>query len=259
MSSIPLVNLWAKRGLVFHFALMNIKIRFKGTYLGFVWNALEPTLTFIILYLVFTSIRFTPQENFGIYLLTGIMIYHVFVRGTNGGLTSLRSNRGILETMHIRREFFPVVATTATAMLLLIEVGVLFGLMPFFNYTPPWTVVFLPIVLAMLVILVLGISYILAIIHVYIPDIHPVWSVFIHAMFFVSPIFWYLKDVNGFLMGVQQLNPLGQLIELGHKIVVFGEIPPITEWAYTLVFVVGFFLVGYAIFQKYEPKIVEEL
>ena len=238
---------------------MNIKIRFKGTYLGFVWNALEPTLTFIILYLVFTSLRIRSEENFGIYLLTGIMLYHIFVRGTTAGLTSLRGNQGILESIHIRREFFPVVATSATAMLLLIEVAVLFGLMPFFDFIPPWTVVFLPIVLAMLVLFVLGISYILSIINVYVPDIHPFWSVFVHALFFVSPIFWYLKDVNGFLVGVQQLNPLGQIIELGHKLVVFGEIPPITDWVYTLVFVVGFFILGYAIFQKFQSKIVEEL
>jgi len=96
---------------------MNIKIRFKGTYLGFAWTAIEPTLTFIILFLVFTSIRIRIEENFGIYLLTGIFIYHIFVRGTAGGLASLRSNRGVLESLNIRKEFFPVATTAATSLL----------------------------------------------------------------------------------------------------------------------------------------------
>jgi len=238
---------------------MNIKIRFKGTYLGFAWTAIEPTLTFVILYVVFTSIRIRAEENFAIYLLTGVFIYHIFVRGTTGGLTSLRNNKGVLESLNIRKEFFPVVTSTATGLLLFISVGVLFGLMPFFNYIPPWTVVFLPIVLGFLILLVLGVSYILSIVHVYVRDIQPFWGVFVHSLFFLSPIFWYLKDVDNFLLVVQAYNPVGQLIELSHKLIVFGQVPPITEWAHSFVFVFGFFMVGYAIFRKFEAKIVEEL
>jgi len=106
LSSLPLVNLWSMRSLILHFAIMNIKIRFKGTYLGFAWTAIEPTLTFVILYLVFTNLRFGAGENYGVYLLTGIFVYHIFVRGTMGGLSSLRSNRAILESLNIRKEFF---------------------------------------------------------------------------------------------------------------------------------------------------------
>jgi len=228
LSSLPLVNLWAKRAVILHFALMNIKIRFKGTYLGFAWNALEPTLTFVILYIVFTTIRERPGENFAMYLLSGILIYHVFIRGTNAGLSSLTTNKGILLSLKINREFFPVVATAATSLLLLIEVGVLFVLMPFFDFIPPWTIFLLPILFGLVILFVLGLSYILSIIHVYVPDIH-------------------------------QYNPVGQLIELGHKLIVFGQIPPLTEWLHVSLFAFGFFIFGYVVFRKFERRIVEEL
>jgi len=255
---LPLVNLWSKRSIIFHFALMNIRIRFKGTYLGFAWIAIEPTLSFILLYVVFTSIRFTG-ESFAIYLMTGIFLIHVFTRGTLAGLTSLRSNRGILESIKIRKEFFPVVITAATSLLLLVEVAVFFALMPFFSFIPPWTIVFLPIVLIYVILLVLGLSYILSIIHVYVPDIHPFWGVVTHALFFLSPVFWYLKDVNGVLLTIHSINPIGQIIELGHKVVVFGQVPPLLDWAYTGVIVFGIFLLGYGIFQEFEARTVEDL
>jgi len=238
---------------------MNIKIRFKGTYLGFTWTALEPTLTFIILYVVFTSIRITERENFGIYLLTGIFLYHIFVRGTLAGLTSLRGNRPILESINIKREFFPVVAASATCLLIFVEVAVFFALMPFFGFIPPWTVVFLPLVLGLLLLLILGCSYVLSIIHVYFPDIHPFWGIVTHALFFVSPIFWYLKDVNGILLEFQKINPIGQLIEIAHSLVLDGKIPSASEWAYSAIFIIVLFFVGYAIFQKFEGKVVETL
>jgi len=259
MTLIPLVSLWAKRSLIFQMALMNIKIRYKATQLGIIWTILEPTLLFILLYVVFTSIRDRPQENFAIYLLTGVIIYHIFTRGTLAGLTSLSGNRGILQSLNIRREFFPVVSTTATCLLIFVEVATFMFLLPFFDFIPTWTIVFLPIVLGLLVLLILGFSYFLSILHVYFKDIQPFWGILIHALFFVTPIIWYLEDADQILLDLHKINPIGQLVELGHKIVVFGEVPLLEEWLYAGIFAFGFFIVGYLIFQKFEERIVEEL
>lgn len=70
--------------------------------------------------------------------------------------------------------------------------------------------------------------------------------------------FWSLDEVDGILLEIHKINPLGQIIELTHKIV-FGEIPPLTDWLYTFGIVLGILFVGYAIFQKLEGRIVEEL
>ena len=259
MTSVPLLNFWSKRSLIFHLALMNIKIRFKGTYLGFTWIALEPTLTFLVLYVVFTSIRITERENFGVYLLTGVFLYHIFVRGTMGGLTSLRGNKGIIESLNIQKEIFPTVSTFATALLVLVEVVMFFVIIMFFGFMPTWTIVFLPIILGLLILLILGLSYFLSVIHVYIPDIQPIWAVFTHAVFFVSPIFWFLEDTQGIVLEFHKFNPVGQLIELAHKVVVFGQVPELTEWLYSVFFILAIFIIGITIFRKFEARVVQEL
>ena len=264
MVSLPLVELWDKRSMLLHFALLNVKIRFKGTQLGILWTALEPTLTFILLYIVFTTIRERPQENFAIYLLTGIIIYHIFIRGTIGGLTSLRGNVGILESLNIRKEFFPVTATLATAILMIVQISVFFGLMPFFGFVPSWTIVFLPLVLALTIILVLGFSYILSIIHIYVRDVLPLWTILVHALFFVTPIIWYVDEIKtrgmgDVLLAIHSINPIGQIVELGHQIVVFHTVPSFDQWVYATVFSLSVFFFGYWIFHKYQARIVEEL
>ncbi len=105
----------------------------------------------------------------------------------------------------------------------------------------------------------MGFSYILSIVSVYLKDIQPAWAVIVHALFFVSPIFWYVKDANEILLAFHRVNPLGQILDLGHKIVVFGEVPTFNEWMYPSVFVIAIFLFGFAIFKKYESKIAEVL
>ncbi|MDH3735662.1 MAG: ABC transporter permease [Nitrosopumilus sp.] len=264
MSFLPLVNLWKVRSILVFFAIINIKLRFKGMKLGIVWTALEPTLTFVFLYIVFTSITKGPQENYGIYLLTGIILYNIFARGTSGGLSSIRSNVNIIESININKEFFPVTAVLATSILMVVQIGVFFGLMPFFQFIPVWTIIFLPVVLLLLIILILGISYILCILHVYFRDIQVIWSILIQALFFITPIIWYIDDIKdtglgNILLAIHSINPIGQLTELTHNIVVFNTIPTLVEWTYVSIFCIGIFLFGFLIFNKYQSKIMEEL
>jgi len=259
MVSLPLINLWSKRSIVSHFSKLEIKRRYKESYLGFIWTALEPLFIFILLYVVFTNIREPREENFAIYLITGVMIYHLFTRGSLGGLTSLRGNSSILKSVNVRKELFPVVATGAVAILMFVEIGVFLGLMPVFSFVPTWTLVFFPILIALLLVLILGVSYILSIAYVYATDTQPIWGVFVYAVLFVSPIFWSLDYVEeGILLEIQKINPIGQIIEIGHKLV-FGEIPPVTDWLYTSAFVFGILFVGYFIFQRFEKNAVEEI
>jgi len=60
-------------------------------------------------------------------------------------------------------------------------------------------------------------------------------------------------------MKIQQINPLGQLIEIAHKLVIDGQIPPLNDWLYTTAFVFGILLIGYLIFYLLKERIVEEL
>lgn len=258
MVSLPLVNLWKIKSLIFHFAILNIKIRFRDTYLGFLWAAIEPMLYFIVLYVVFTSIR-ERGEDFPIYLISGIMLFHIFVRGTSGSMGSLTGNAGIIQSIKINREFFPVVSTAAIGLLAFVDVGVFFGLMPVFQFIPTWTLILIPLPLLLILCLVLGVSYFLSIINVFVRDIQNIWIIFSYSLLFICPIFWRLKDVEGILLDIQKINPLGQIIEIAHSLVIYGEIPAINDWIYTTVFVLAIFFTGYFVFHKLEDKITEEL
>jgi len=111
---------------------MNIKLRFKGTFLGFIWAALEPLFIFLLLYIVFTSIRSSNRDDFAIYLISGIMLYHLFIRGTQSSVTIFGTNFPILISLNIRREFFPVVSTVSIGLLML-SVFIIFSLVIFFG------------------------------------------------------------------------------------------------------------------------------
>lgn len=257
MVSLPLLSTWKKRSLILHFSWLNLKLRFKGTTLGLLWAGLEPLFIFSILYVVFTNIRDRTEEDFAIYLIVGVLIYHLFSRGTSGGLLSLRQNSSILKSLNISKEIFPIISTGTVCLFLFVQMGVLFGLMPVFGFVPSWTIVFLPVLFALFLLLVLGLNFLLSVLYVFFRDIQLVWNVLVYALFFISPILWRVKNVDGILLDIQNINPIGQIIELGHKVVVFGEVPPINDWLYTAAFVFGILFFGYWLLKKYESKVAE--
>jgi len=222
------------------------------------WAALEPLLYFVVLYLVFTGIRETA-DDFAIYLISGVMLFHIFARGTSGGLSSLIINGGIITSVNIKKEFFLVTSIATIGLLAFVDIGVFFGLMPIFQFIPTWTIILLPITLVLLLILMLGLTYLLSIVTVYVRDVQIMWGIFVHSLLFISPIFWHVEEVKGILIQIQSINPLGQLIEITHKLVIDGEIPPLNEWLYTTVFILAIFFFGYFVFHKFEDKITEKL
>jgi len=90
-------------------------------------------------------------------------------------------------------------------------------------------------------------------------DIQHLWHILVYSLLFLSPIFWYVDKVDGILLEIHKINPIGQIIELAHKVVVFGEVPVLSDWFYTSAIILGIFFFGYALFQKYEHKVVENL
>ena len=58
--------------------------------------------------MVFTTIR-VSSEDFAIYLISGVMLFHIFARGTSGGLISLTGNAGLIQSLNINRIVFPIV------------------------------------------------------------------------------------------------------------------------------------------------------
>ena len=211
----------------------------------------------IILYAVFSQIR-DSSNDYAIYLITGVTFYSIFTKGTMAGLSSIVQNASILKSINVRKDLFPVITTTASGLLLFVNIGIFFGLMPIFNFTPSWTLLFLPVLIVMLLLLILGISYFLSVLYVYVRDIQPIWSVINYGLMFLTPIFWKLNEVDGFLLYFHSINPLSQIIELGH-LVVFHQIPSLDQWAYAFLLVMIVLVSGYAVFYKLESRIVEQL
>ena len=72
-------EMWKTRGILFNFAISDLKIRYRNSVLGVLWSFVEPLLLLTVLFVVFSTMFKFEIPNFPIYLLLGI-IRGIFLR-----------------------------------------------------------------------------------------------------------------------------------------------------------------------------------
>ena len=252
-------EMWKAKGILFNFAITDLKIRYRNSVLGIFWSLIEPLLMLGVLFVVFSTMFKFEIPNFPIYLLVGIVCYNFFKNGTVFALNSL-SNRSTLMTQIYFPRSIPAISSGITAAIMLIlELVVLAIFIVIFQFVPPITILFLPLVLALLFILVLGIALPLSVLNVKYKDTEFIWMVIVHAGFFLTPIFYQFDMMPVQVQNVLQFSPMVQIVTMAHHVVLYGTLPSGTSILYAVGSISVITAVGYLIFRKYQSKIVEEV
>ena len=252
-------EMWKTKGIIFNFAKSDLKIRYRNSVLGIFWSLIEPLLMLGVLFVVFSTMFKFEIPNFPIYLLVGIVCYNFFKNGTVFALNSL-SNRSTLMTQIYFPRSIPAISSGITAAIMLIlELVVLAIFIVIFQFVPPVTILFLPLILALLFLLVLGIALPLSVLNVKYKDTEFIWMVIVHAGFFLTPIFYQFDMMPVQVQNVLQFSPMVQIVTMAHHVVLYGTLPSVNSILYAVGSISVIATVGYLIFRKYQAKIVEEV
>ena len=247
-----------KKSLIKELAILDLKLKYRNSILGFFWSFLEPMLMLAVLYVVFTNIFQSSIEQFPLYLLLGIIMWNMIVRGTTMGVNSIVTRGGLLTQIYLPRSIFATSSVVTASIMLGFELIVFFIFMAAFQLIPPITILLFPLILGMMFVLVLGLALPLSVLNVYYRDIQFIWGIIIHAGFFIVPIFYTLEMLPENIKKLVLLNPMAQLIEMAHNVVLYGTLPDFQDLAYTISIILVIFFVGYIVFRKMKDKIVEE-
>ena len=199
----------------------DFKLRYQGSFLGYLWAVLRPLLMFAILYLVFAKLlRFGDDiPHYPVYLLTGTVLWNFFTECTGQGIQAI-VNRGDL----LRKISFPkyivVVSATATALINLainLCVIIIFALIN--GVTPSLSWLLVPLSIIELYAFALGISFLLGAINVKYRDVTSIWDVLTQALFYAVPIIYPISLVvssgtfGTLAAKIILLNPIAQVIQ----------------------------------------------
>jgi lipopolysaccharide transport system permease protein len=252
-------EMWKFKGILFNFAISDLKIRYKNSILGIFWSLIEPLLMLGVLFFVFSTMFKFEIENFPIYLLLGIICYNFFKNGTTFALNSLTNRSSLMTQIYFPRSIPGISSGVTAAIMLILELVVLGIFMIVLEFTPPITILILPLILALEFLLILGISLPLSVLNVKFKDTEFIWMVVVHAGFFLTPIFYQFDMLPDNIQSILQFSPVVQIVTMAHHVVLYGVLPSINSILYAVGSTSVIMIIGYLIFRKYQSRIVEEI
>ncbi len=247
----------------------DFKLRYQGSVLGYAWSLLRPLLLFVILYLVFVQGLKVGGSipNFPVYLLLGIVLWSFFGEMTNQSLGSIVARGDLIRKIRIPR--WIIVLSSSISALINLGLNLLIVLVFMFitNVDFSQKALLLPLILAEIYTLSLGLSLFLAATFVKYRDMTYIWEVVLQAGFYATPILYPLTIVSNInIQKLLLLNPMAQAIQDARYVLVTPETATIAKTYGTsnarfisLGIVILVFMAGFVYFKRHAGSFAEDL
>jgi lipopolysaccharide transport system permease protein len=258
-NNLKFLDLWNKRSLIMTLAIIDLKSRYRHSVLGIAWSFLEPLFILTILNLVFSNLLKADIENFPIFLILNLVLFNMFTRGTSMSSESILGRAGIIQSVSLQREIFPLASTITASIMMLIEFSIVVIFVAVFQFVPTSTVFLLLAIIPLLFILTFGISLALSTLNVHYRDTRIIWTVIIQGLFFFSPIVYKMEFLPDAIADIAKIFPLAHLIEMSHNALLYNMLPSDDDLMYVVGTCFLTLFVGWIIFRKLNPSITEAL
>lgn len=251
-------DIYANRVILLALIRRNTAGRYKSTYIGFGWHLLMPLLMIIVLHIVFDSIRARPLEDFWIYLSSGmfpIMFISSCLRGraiqANARyITKMKFPREIVVLASVVTEFISVVF----AYVIIIMVILLSG-----QHVNWYGTFMIPLQLMLMFVFGYGCSLLVSTITVFVKDVGYILSVAMRLVFWLTPTFFLVSEATGLLEKIVWFNPFTYFVETFHQVLYYGGLPELWMIGVCVALAATFFMLGEAVFNKFQDKLPEVL
>ncbi len=216
--------------LLLELAWRNVRLRYKGSLLGFVWGLLHPLMFLLIFLLVFRK-AFPQVPNYPVFALSGLIFWSYFSTTSMHILNALVENAALLRSFRVPPMAFPLAQAMAGLMNLLLALVPFGFILAAFGWRPDWVHLWvLPIVL-LLALFLFGLGLALCALNVYFRDMGLLWGALLPALFYITPIAYPPDLVPADLRWVAALNPLYHFIGLVRGVIVDGMVPALGAWS----------------------------
>ena len=258
---------YRKRWLLGYFIHRQVTRSYRRSYLGLVWAILGPLVWVFFLALIFSNIvdlrnrlvEGDPTLNFGLFLYCGLLPFLAFSEALNKGINSIRSNSGLVQKVVFPLEILPFTNAIASMVDKVFGFGALLIMLLLFGRTLHPTLLYMPVIVVLQVIFILGLTYIMAVLGTFLPDVAEVMRPVIRGMFFVTPILWPPDRLPDSLSWIEDYNPLAYLVNAYRDLILNGTLPGALSTLYFALFSVALFIFGFALFVRLRPKFADHL
>lgn len=217
------------RHLLVQLVEKDIKLKYRRSILGYLWSVLNPLLTMIIMVAVFSNLMRGGIENFPVYLIIGQTLFSFMTEATNMALGSITENAPLLKKTYVPKYIFTMARVTSSLVNMIFSLGAM--LIVFIVCGVDWNLkmFFIPVIFLQVYLFCLGLGLFLAQANVFFRDVRHLYSAFITAWMYLTPIFYPLEMLPEWLAkAIVMFNPMYNYITQFRDVVLASTIPDVS-------------------------------
>ena len=249
-------NFMQYRFLLSELVKKGIKLKYRRSYLGMIWSMLEPLLTMIVLTIVFGTLYGNTDRTFPVYILTGRLLYSFFSQSTKAALKSIRQNSAMIKKVYVPKYLFVFSRIFSSFINLMASYTALILVMIATRSELHWTVILSIVPLLLLVMFSLGVGMILSAITVKFRDIMHLYSVFLTALTYLTPVIYPMSILPGWLYKIVMLNSLTNILMMFRDVMLNNRIFSISQLFVGAVETAIVIVLGFYVFYKNQDQFI---
>lgn len=250
-------SLWRNRELTRALIKREVVGRYRGSFMGIIWSFLNPLFMLVVYTFVFSVVfkarwgeGSDSKTEFALVLFAGLMVFNIFSECINRAPGLILANANYVKKVVFPLEILPWVGLGAalfhgliSLIVWLVAYLVLFGV-------PHVTVLYLPLIILPLVLFIMGVSWFLAALGVYLRDVSQFIGVITTVLLFMSPVFYSAAALPVEYRNLLYLNPLTPAIEQAREVLYWGQAPDLMLLLACFLLSMAIASLGFAWFQK---------
>jgi lipopolysaccharide transport system permease protein len=252
-------ELWRYRSICLVLAKRNLKVRYRQTLIGAGWAVIQPIMLMLVFTVFFGLLGRIPSDGvpYPVFFLTGLAIWQVAVKILVEGSASVVANSALVNRVYFPRIFFPISVALASGVDLFFNALALAIFLVAFGFVPPFTIVLVPMLVAIAYVTSLGAAFWLSAINVAFRDVSVVLAFVAQLWFFTTPIIYPASIIPEPYELLYYLNPMALVITGLRGVLLGTPPPPIEAWPLGVAIAALVFVSGYIFFRQREQTFAD--
>lgn len=245
--------------LLYELVARDVKIKYRKSVLGVLWTLLNPLLMMIILSVVFSNLMKFDIQNYSLYLLSGQILFNFYNEATSGAMSSIYGNAALIKKVYIPKYLFVVSRIASSTINILSSFCALILVMLFTRQELHFTMFLVVIPIIYLIIFSTGVGLILAALTVKFRDIMHLYTVFLTALMYLTPVIYPMSMLPGWVYKIVSINPITMIMTMFRNVVIYNSIPTLLQFMVPLVIVILTLFLGLWVFYKEQDTFILNL
>lgn len=219
---------WRYRDLLKLLVTKRIKLKYRRSWLGYIWSILNPLMIMTVMTIIFSTMFKRNIENFPVYLFCGQLLFNFMNTATTQSQFSITSNASLLKKTYVPKYMFTLAIVTSCLVDLLFSLGALVIVIMITGAKVTRYALLFPLVLLQMYVFCIGLGLFLAQASVFFKDTQFIYQAVTTAWMYLSAIFYPVESLSpGLAWGIQHLNPMYFYIGQFRALIHAGTMPEV--------------------------------